>query len=104
MGISKRVLTAAAAILLLSWVAIPASAQQGTGTILGLVKDASGAVIDCSRFAQVRGVRVISELERVPIRTRRCRFSTVHSSHPTEGLASGPVAQKCRALYSTFAP
>src|SRR5438552_908919 len=40
-----RILTAAAAILLLLWVAIPVSAQQGTGTTLGLVKDAYGAVV-----------------------------------------------------------
>src|SRR5438128_201417 len=45
MGASNRTLTAAAAVLLLLWLAIPASAQQGTGTILGVVKDASGAVV-----------------------------------------------------------
>src|SRR5712692_4076480 len=50
MGASKTIarndrILAAAAILLLLWVATPASAQQGTGTILGVAKDASGAVV-----------------------------------------------------------
>src|SRR5260370_39537808 len=36
---------AAAAMLLLLCLAIPVSAQQGTGTILGVVKDSSGAVV-----------------------------------------------------------